>query len=101
MDQVLFMAEEQDPQDAHAQHICVQVGVLARCEKCLLCSPNADTATTAYKFGNVLYSKNDPLVKPFGSRTEMTDAIQKAFRDAEVNGECQCNAPYNTMKGPQ
>jgi hypothetical protein len=89
-----FMMEDQEKLDA-ATEIAIRTGILERCEyhsDTVLGTDDTDF-TEAYKLGNSLISKGDPLVAIFkGNRREMTDKIKEAI---ESHGEeCPSCASY-------
>jgi len=81
----------QEAMRAAGREIAAKAGALRQCEDCGdYWDPLGQDLAEAYKLGNALISRGEPVAEPFnGDRRAMTDAIQEAVRDAPE--ECYCS----------
>jgi hypothetical protein len=75
--------------DAAASAIAVRSRVIVRCAVCGDLTDNVGDVTDAYRLGNFLVTRNDPLVRPFhGDRRALTDTISRVL--GETPTMCRC-----------
>lgn len=76
--------ERRDHLDGVAASLLVRVKVWSHCEGCgnLLNEGDGGDVTDAYKLGNYLISKGDPLVADFDDRRDMTDTIKAVYESS-------------------
>ncbi len=73
-----------------AESIAVRAGLLERCVCGDIKDPGSWDFEGAYKLGNYLMTKGDPLTEPFqGNRREMTDMIKEVGETTP--DECHCD----------
>ena len=75
---------------AAARTIAVRAGLLEACDTCDdIFDPGSYAFEDAYKLGNALVTRNDPLVAPFQSRREMTDIVKEVGTSAPELCHCE------------
>ncbi len=78
-------------QECAAVEIAVHVDLLRRCANCdCVTDPGNNNYEDAYRFGNTLISKGDPLAEVFdGDRRRMTDLIKNITTNYGPKCDCQ------------
>jgi hypothetical protein len=73
-----------------ATKIAVKVGLLEECETCgQTFDPMSGNKVDAYKYANAVMTKGGALVKPFESRRELTDTLEKITDEYPEKCECK------------